>query len=87
MAPGVVTTQNLRGASRYTRNSAALGPDFVRKSLYKKLTLIHDRIAEYINMVHIKRLHAATRIYYQGCHNSSAKEPNIVDPAKYRLIK
>ncbi|XP_055527374.1 uncharacterized protein LOC129719989 [Wyeomyia smithii] len=51
MAAAVVTTQDIREATRYTRNWAAPGPDFVHNFWYKKLSAAHGRLAECFNMV------------------------------------
>lgn len=85
MTAVVVTAQDIREATRYTRNWAAPGPDFVHNFWYKKLTTIHGRMAECFNTV----LGDPTQLpefITRGVTFLLPKDQHTADPAKYRPI-
>lgn len=85
MTAVVVTAQDVREATRYTRNWAAPGPDFVHNFWYKKLTTIHGRMAECFNMV-LEDPTQLPEFITRGITYLLPKDQNTADPAKYRPI-
>ncbi|XP_055522904.1 uncharacterized protein LOC129717088 [Wyeomyia smithii] len=80
-----VSAQDIREATRYTRNWAAPGPDFVHNFWYKKFSTVHGRIADCFNRVlrDPQELHG---FITKGVTYLLPKDRNIADPAKYRPI-
>ena len=85
MAAAVVTTQDIREATRYTRNWAAPGPDFVHNFWYKKLSAAHGRLAECFNMV-LRDPQELPEFITKGVTYLLPKDRNTANPAKYRPI-
>lgn len=85
MAAVVVTTQDIREATRYTRNWAAPGPDFVHNFWYKKFSAIHGRMAECFNMV-LRNPQQLPDFITKGVTYLLPKDHDTANPAKYRPI-
>ncbi|XP_055543144.1 uncharacterized protein LOC129728715 [Wyeomyia smithii] len=80
-----VSAQDIREATRYTRNWAALGPDFVHNFWYKKFSTDHGRIADCFNRV-LRDPQELPEFITKGVTFLLPKDPNTADPAKYRPI-
>ncbi|XP_055527590.1 uncharacterized protein LOC129720177 [Wyeomyia smithii] len=80
-----VSAQDIREATRYTRNWAAPGPDFVHNFWYKKFSTVHGRIADCFNRV-LRDPQELPEFITKGVTYLLPKDRNTADPAKYRPI-
>jgi hypothetical protein len=81
----LVTTADIREATRYTRNWAAPGPDFVHNFWYKKFSTTHGKIAEHFNNV-LRDPQKLPEFITKGVTYLLPKDRDTTNPAKYRPI-